>query len=164
MPVMPAAKRVTTTFEWVRSYTALSRSGYLNDIIRACEEAWGEDDFGNPAAAEAVQQAPGYEAYATALRTTLNFPLTVYRVTTEEAWDAWKAGTFQRPVAVTLSADLPYLVKDAYFGNEQRVLLLKGIVSDPKAVIMRGRIEGYELVIDSSRVQPVEVTVIPDFR
>lgn len=154
--------RETTTYDWIRAYTALSRSGFLNDAIRACEAAWGDEMLGNVAAAEAIQRVPGYEAYAAALRTTLAFPLTVYRATTVEAWDAWRKGAFQRPVAVTLSADLPHLVRAALYDTDQDVLLLKGILSDPTAVIMRGRIEGYELVVDSGRVRPVEVTVIPE--
>jgi hypothetical protein len=162
MSVMTTATRETTTYEWVRAYTALSRSGCLNDAIRACEEAWGADVLGNAAAAEAVQRVPGYEAYANALQTILTFPLTVYRVTTADAWNDWKEGKFRRPVAATLSADLPHLVREAFFTTEQHVLLLKGIVSDPTAVIMRGRIEAYELVIDSGRVRPVEVTVLPE--
>jgi hypothetical protein len=159
---MKAGRRETTTYEWVRSYTALSRSGCLTDEIRACEIAWGAQTLGNPSAAEAVQKARGYPAYARELRRLLKFPLTVYRVATAQAFEAWESGALRRPIAVTLCPDLLHLVRDAYYSPTQDVVLLKGVVSDPDAVIMRGRLEGYELVIDSGRVKPVEVTVMHD--
>jgi hypothetical protein len=40
------------------------------------------------------------------------------------------------------------------------VVLLNGTVSTPESVVMRGRIEAYEIVIDSACIEPGDVAVI----
>jgi hypothetical protein len=58
---MPQFVRRTTPFEYLRAYTALSRSGYVTEAIRACEEAWGRAFEGDPTAVDAVRRLPEYE-------------------------------------------------------------------------------------------------------
>jgi hypothetical protein len=148
-----------TSFDWLRAYTALSRSGVVTDEIRACEDAWGNAFFGDATAIERVRKAAGYPAYIAALRGLLTFPLTVYRVTTKAAYEDWKAGDFNRPIATTASLDLANLIREIY-PEAGPVVLIEGHVSKPEAVVMRGRIEGYEIVIDSGWVKPIEATLI----
>jgi hypothetical protein len=148
-----------TGYEWLRAYTALSRTGVITDEIRACEEAWGKAWLGDPSAIERIRRVPSYDAYARALRSLLKFPLTVYRVTSLRAYEEWKAGNFRRPVSTTLSLDLACLYMEIFPEPEPQVLV-EGQVSRPDAIVMRGRIEGYELVIDSGFVEPVEVRVL----
>jgi hypothetical protein len=148
-----------TGYDWLRAYTALSRSGVISDEIRECEAAWGNSFFGDVSAIERVRKAPGYPAYIAALRGLLTFPLTVYRVTTATAYEEWKSGSFNRPIATTLDLQLATLVKEL-FPEDGPNVLLQGHVSNPEAVVMRGRIEGYEIVIDSGWVAPVEATVL----
>jgi hypothetical protein len=148
-----------TGYDWLRAYTALSRSGVITEEIRACETAWGNTFFGDVSAIHQVRQAPGYPAYIAALRGLLTFPLTVYRVTTATAYEEWKKGSFNRPIATTVSLDVAHLVKEV-FPEHGPVVLVQGNVSDPEAVVMRGRIENYEIVIDSGCVKPIEATVI----
>jgi hypothetical protein len=148
-----------TGYEWLRAYTALARTGVITDEIRACEEAWGNAWFGDPSAIERIRLVPSYDAYARALRSLLKFPLTVYRVTSLKSYEEWRAGTFRRPVSTTLSLDLACLYMEMFPEPEPQVLI-EGRVSRPDAIIMRGRIEGYELVVDSACVEPVEVRVL----
>jgi hypothetical protein len=148
-----------TGYEWLRAYTALARSGLINDDIRACEQAWGTTFLGDEKAIDCIRAAPGYRAYATALRRLLAFPLTVYRVTTAAAYEEWKAGKFYRPVATTARLESAHIVMEV-FPEPGPLVLIKGAVSKPEAVVMRGRIEAYEIVIDSGLVTPVEVDVV----
>jgi hypothetical protein len=52
---MITAIRKTTTFDWLRAYTALSRSGYVTDAIRTGEMAWAGTFEGNEAAIAAAR-------------------------------------------------------------------------------------------------------------
>jgi len=149
-----------TGYDWLRAYTALARSGVITDEIRACEAAWGNALLGDATAIERVRKAAGYPAYIAALRGLLTFPLTVYRVTTQAAYEEWKTGHFNRPIATTTSFDLANLVREVY-PEPGPVVLIEGHVSKPEAVVMRGRIENYEIVIDSGWVTPIEATLIP---
>jgi hypothetical protein len=149
-----------TSYDWLRAYTALSRSGLITDEIRACEAAWGTTFFGDASAIERVRKAPGYPAYIAALRGLLTFPLTVYRVTTAAVYEEWRSGSFNRPIATTLDLGLANLVKETFPPEEGPAVLVQGNVSEPEAVVMRGRIEGYEIVIDAGRVTPVEAVIV----
>jgi hypothetical protein len=147
-------------YEWLRAYTALSRSGLVTEQIRSCEEAWGTQFLGNPAAVNAARKAPGYGRYAEALRGILTLPLVLYRVTTAEAYESWKAGTVARPVATTVSLASARLIEDVHPESGRKLVLVKGSVSEPEAIIMRGRIELYELVVDSSCISPLDVSIL----
>ncbi len=157
---MPQSAIQTTTFEWLRGYIALSRSGHVTEAIRTCEEAWGEMFDGDPAAVEAVRQLPEYPQYVQALRRVLSFPLTLYRVTTAEAYETWRCGRLMRPVATSLSVDFARVLREIHPERHAPLVLITGALLDPEAVIMRGRIEGYELVVDSAHVSPVDVAVL----
>ena len=97
--------------------------------------------------------------YAAALRGILQFPLVVYRVTTAAAYEDWRAGRLTRPVSTTTNLDLARVVKEVAADPEPMVLI-EGRVKRPEAVIMRGRIEAYEIVVDTALVEPVEVRVL----
>lgn len=154
------AHQQTTTFEWLCACTTLCRSGYVTDAIRAWEAAWGSKFDGDPTAVDAIRQLPEYPDYANALRSILRFPLTLYRVTTAEFYRGWRSGLYNRPVSTSLSLEFARLIKDVHPATSQSLVLITGVVLHPDAVIMRGRIESYELVVDSACVSPVEVRVL----
>jgi len=149
-----------TPFEWSRAYVALDRSGLVNEKIRACEVAWGTEFAGNVGVVDAIRKTPGYSEYVKALRSSLQFPLLLYRVMSAEAFKFWTETQYSKPVAATLSLEFAQLVKTVHPDNTTDLVLIKGEVTDPQAILMRGRIEGYELVVDSGRVKPIEITVL----
>lgn len=151
----------TTTHDWFRAYTALSRSGYVTEAIRECEDAWGASFDGDPVAADRIRRLPEYAAYARALRGILQFPLTLYRVTTADSYHRWSQGDLFRPVGVTFSLELAQVVRDVHPARSDGLVLLTGRLNDPDAVIMRGRAAGYELVVDSAH-NPMDLTVLPE--
>jgi hypothetical protein len=149
----------TTDYEWLRAFTALSRSGYVTDDIRAGEQAWTPEIDGDPAAFGAVRNAPGYPAYAKALRSRLRFSLTLYRVTTATAYEQWKATRYSKPVGTTFNREFAEIAKET-LPSDEKLVLITGSVTNPEAILMRGRIEVYELVVDSARVEPVNVKLL----
>src|SRR3954471_20244449 len=92
-----------TPFEWSRAYVALDRSGLVNEKIRACEVAWGTEFAGNVGVVDAIRKTPGYSEYVKALRSSLQFPLLLYRVMSAEAFKFWTETQYSKPVAATLS-------------------------------------------------------------
>lgn len=157
------ASDATADFEWMRAYTLLSRSGYITDAIRACEERWASEFDGNPAAYDCIRKVPGYQEYVRALRSILRFPIMLYRVTTVTRYDAWTSCQYSRPVAATFSRDFADVNKDV-FPSDEKLVLGSGLLANPEAVLMRGRVERYELVVDTGHVRPVEVTLLHDER
>jgi hypothetical protein len=149
-----------TPWDLLQAYTALSRSGVVTASIRACERAWGPVFEPNHAAIAAIRNDPGYETYVTALRGLLRFPFTVYRVTTAAAYEDWKAQQDRRVLAVSVSSDFTHLLNEVYPDTDQKRVVVSIRLSDPRAVIMRGLIEGYELVIDTGHIRPEDVSVI----
>ena len=150
-----------TGYDWFRAYTALSRSGSVSEEIRACERAWGAPFRRDEAAVRAIRTLPGYPSYARALRGILSFPLTLYRVATAEQYAAWRAGRLHRPVvAASFSLEITTVIREVYPDPSRGLLLIKGLLRDPEAIIMRGNLEGYELVVDGSRVGSVEGSVV----
>jgi len=149
-----------TPFELTRAYMALDRSGVVSDTMRACEAAWGTEFSGNVGAVDAVKRAPGYREYVQALRASLPFPLTLYRVMSADALRFWSKTIYSKPVSATLCLEFAQVVKDVFPDNTTELVLIKGTVTDPEAILMRGRIHSYELVVDSGRVQPVQITIL----
>jgi hypothetical protein len=146
----------TTDYEWLRAYTALSRSGYVTDAIWAGEEAWTSDTHGNTAAVDAVRNSPDYPAYVRALRSVLRFPLTLYRVTTARSYEQWRIAPCRKPVGATFNRALAEIARET-LPSDEKLVLITGLVIDPEAILMRGRIAGYELVLNSGRVKPLDV-------
>jgi hypothetical protein len=140
---------------WLRSYTALSRSGLVTTPLAACESQWGSRYFGDPAAVEAAQKSPDYDAYVRALRRDLGLPITVYRVCREASYRRWRRRPFSRPLGATLS--LPIAEAVWHLKKRPGFLLLQVILQDSRAVLMRGRPNGCELVIDAGRVEAGDV-------
>jgi hypothetical protein len=132
----------------------------VTEAIKACEVAWGGSFDGDAAAVDAVRRLPEYTCYAQTLRALLRFPLTLYHVTTAELYDRWRSGTFNRPIGASFSLEIARLVHDVYPDPPGPLVLVTGTLIDPEAVIMRGRVQGYELVVDSGRIRPVDVSVV----
>jgi hypothetical protein len=140
---------------WLRSYAALSRSGLVTRQLAACERQWDSRFYGNPAAIEAAQKAPGYDAYVQALRRDMRLPVRVYRVCRESSYRRWRLRSLSTPLATTLS--LP--IAEAVWQLKKRpgFLLLQVLLRDPRSVLMRGRLACCELVIDLSRIEARDV-------
>ena len=151
-----------TGYDWFRAYTALSRSGSVSEEIRACERAWGAPFQRDEAAVRAIRTLPGYPSYARALRGILPFPLTLYRVADRGAVRSLESGA--APSALhrrfVQPGNSPPSSEKSIPNPSRGLLLVKGLLRDPEAIVMRGNLEGYELVVDGNRVGPVEVSVI----
>jgi hypothetical protein len=158
--MLHSRQTTTTDYDWLRAYTMLSVRGLVPLDIQNCEDAWTTDFFGNPKAVEAVRQAPGYDRYVAALRGLLNFPLTLYRVTTMANYEQWATGTRRGPVGMTASLPIAMAYKDAISDREKQLVIFKVIVTDPEAIVMRGRIQGYEIVVDPGRLKRTDVAVV----
>jgi hypothetical protein len=146
-------------YEWLRSYLALSRTGVVTPEIEACETSWAEEFGGHRPAVLRVRQTAGYPDYAHALRSALRFPLTLYRVTRVQDFEAWRAGQLIRPISATFVLEFARLIMDVY-PEDSPTVLVQGEVADPEAVIMRGRVTRYELVLDSGKIARDGVTVL----
>jgi hypothetical protein len=138
-------------YEWLRAYLALSRSGLVTPKILACENAWAQEFGGSRPAVEQVRRAPGYPEYVAALRSALQFPLTLYRVTRAQDFEDWRAGRLIRPISATLVLESARLILDV-FPVDTPAVLVQVEALDPEAVIMRGQVTRYELVVDAGRV------------
>jgi hypothetical protein len=149
-----------TPLELLQAYTALSRSGVVTSSIRACEEAWGPPFEPNHAAVTALRNDPGYETYVKALRGLLKVPLTLYRVTTAAAYEDWRVRQDRRVLAASVCPDAARLLNEVFPDTEQKRVVVRIRLSDPQAVIMRGRVELYDLVIDTSHIAPEDVSVV----
>jgi hypothetical protein len=96
----------------------------------------------------------------TALRELLTFPLTLYRVTTMTHYERWAAGAARDPVGMTASLPIALAFKDAISDRTRELVLFKVSVSDPQAIVMRGRIQGYEIVVDPGLLSRSDVAII----
>jgi hypothetical protein len=138
-------------YEWSRAYLALSRSGVVTPDIEACEAAWAEEFWGFAPAAERIRMAPGYLEYVSALRGILHFPLQLYWVACAEYFRCWRESGLGGPIAATFALGSARLLMDVHPENGPTVLV--GIqLADPEAVIMRGRLAHYALVLDLRRI------------
>ena len=68
-------------------------------------------------------------------------------------FEAWRAGQLTRPISATFVLDFARLIMDVY-PDDSPTILVEGKVIHPEAVIMRGRLSRYELVVDSGKVAP----------
>jgi hypothetical protein len=142
--------------DWLRTYATLSRAGFVTRSIAACEEQWGSRYWGDPEGIQQILAQPDYPAYVHALRSALPFPLVVHRVCKNTSYQRWLRKRHSLLLSVTLSQP----IAEAFWHLQQHrdVVLLQIQIRDPEAILMRGRPKGCELVVDSSRIKPDDVT------
>jgi 8-oxo-dGTP pyrophosphatase MutT (NUDIX family) len=127
--------------------------------IEAAEDAWagGVADFGDPEAAIMVQGMPGYFDYRGSLedelRRQLGDEFEMYRAITPEKMAGWQAGEDLMPMGFTFSMDLAKSWSNfaPISARKQKLVLIKVKVR-PEHVIMRGKEEESELVIDANQI------------
>lgn len=125
--------------------------------IAAAEEAWagGVANLGDATAGQAVQGMPGYFDYRSKLedaaRRTVGDRFTVWRAATQEQLDDWANGADIGPVGVTLErrfADNWHRLA----ANRGRNLKVVEFEATPNDIVMRGKPEEAELVIDANNI------------
>lgn len=128
----------------------------LNEGLKAAEESWrgGVADFGDPEAATLIQGMKGYFDYRSHLEEKArdlfgdSFPM--YRSVTQEELDSWQAGADLPPRGMTFNPQLAYRWSQlAQNTTPRRVVQL---TVRPEAIVMRGKIEEEELVIDPNYI------------
>lgn len=135
--------------------------------IEEAEQAWagGVADFGDREAAVLVQAMPGYFDYRSALedaaRQTLGDSFTLYRLMPREQLEEWRAGSDMGPVATTTNLDTARRFSKfaGYRGREDLVVV--AIATDPNAIVMAGKREESEIIIDANMVEARNVTEVP---
>jgi len=137
-------------------WSDVDRSGTVTPDIELAEQAWagGIADFGERRAAEIVKRMPGYAAYATALRDAVRrhvgFPLTTYRAILKRTLREMRESPYSTNWGVTLDKDFarawPNLAAHRHRGAWELATIL---VDEPLAIVMRGKREESELVLDT---------------
>jgi hypothetical protein len=130
------------------------------DAITEMEDAWrgGVANFGDPRAAFAIQEAEGYEEYKAFLvekaREEFGDTVPLYRAMRQSQYDEWKAGSDIGPVATTLDPD--WADKWSNFAGHKNLdadpMLVVKIPAPPESIIMMGKLEERELVIDANAI------------
>lgn len=141
---------------------ALPKGIPVNEAIDELESLWagGISGFGDKRAARWIQDEPGYDAYVEALRASLSFPLTVYRLMPMEVYDDWTASPYSDQWATT--TDPTFVEKFRRFAGHDKSerVVVKITVTNPQAVIMKGKAEEKELVIDSGWIEPEDTDIV----
>ena len=137
-----------------------------SDGIEAAEVAWagGLADTGDPEAARLIQAMPGYFDYRSAIedaaRKHLGDTFTAYRLMAKDQYDEWKAGTDMPPVAVSLSRDVANSFRKLAVYQGRKDLVLSELKVAPEAIVMAGKPEEQELVIDGNSVSAADVRLL----
>jgi len=121
--------------------------------IEAAEQAWagGVADSGEPEAAYLVQQMPGYFNYRSDIESRVssvfgeNVPL--YRSVDYEQLLEWKGGADIGPKGFSLDRKVSENWKN-FAGNAGRKQVLVKVNVSPSIIVMRGKAEEQELVVD----------------
>lgn len=127
------------------------------------EWAGGVADFGDPEAANIIQRFPGYFDYRGAiedwLRENLGDTIQVFRGIAAGKLEDWLHNGPQGLESVTLNRRLAENWKNfaPLRGRDMRVIR---IMIDPSWVVMRGKEEEDELVVDFDNVQPADIEVL----
>ena len=144
-------------------------SGTVTQGIAAAEESWrgGVANFGDHQAALSIQRMPGYDRYVATLRqavvTHLGFPLMVYRSGPAEALEAFIDDPYTTEWATSLNPKTAE--RFANFAGHSKVpkALVAITLHDAQALIMRGKLEEQELVINTWEVTE-EIRIIKRLR
>jgi hypothetical protein len=129
----------------------------VNEGLLAAEEAWsgGIADLGDSRAALVIQQMPGYFDYRGTiedeLRRQLGLSWTMYRAISPAQMREWKDGGDLGPMGFTLSKKVAM-----GWGNiaamRGRSLFVIAAKVEPDMVVMRGKEEEWEIVVDANKI------------
>jgi len=146
-------------------FDLVEQSGTVSEAIEECETAWvgGIVDFGDKMAATVVQRVPEYEAYAHvlrgAVRLEIGFPLNVYRLWDVDHLDDWKVSGHSENVAVSLDQQIAKSFLKFAKASKTPQVVATMVIRNPDAIVMRGKLEEMELVIDLGWVDTADVIV-----
>jgi hypothetical protein len=141
----------------------------LTEDLEAAEEAWagGIADFGDFAAPYLAQQMRGYNIYYSGLKSLLREQLgdafVMYRSIAPEEWEEWKHGIVQDLRSFTFHYELACRWKKFAGHRDKKREVMRAVVS-PQAVVLRGRREEAELVLDGQWVQASNVRLVTRMR
>lgn len=132
----------------------MDATGAVTDEIAELESAWngGVADFGDRRAAHHIVTLPQYAAYQAALvevlRRHVGFPLVVYRLMPEEVFNDFLDAPSSDAWATSLSRR--FVERFASFARQRATskVVVQIRVYHPEAVIMRGKADEQEIVID----------------
>lgn len=138
-------------------YFQAVESAPTNEGILAAEENYygGVADLGDSDAAYHIQAMPGYWDYRSHLEEAaakhLGYTFPAWRSMSQEQYDAWRNGDDIGPVSVTINPDLAQnWTKLAAVKGPRKVVQLQVPAS---AIVMRGRPEEHELVVDANQIE-----------
>lgn len=121
------------------------------------EEIWrgGLADFGDRQAARVIQALPGYRDYSdvlvSAVAQNLGDPFTAYRAVSPQQLEEWENGADIGPVAVTTDRRVAEGMKN-FAGHKRNDLRTIALRVPAEAVVMRGKEEEAELVVDANEI------------
>lgn len=127
-----------------------------SEDIQDAEFMWagGVGDLGDPEAANIVQTFPDYDDYIEEVRgivhRVLGDSFTVYRSMSVEAYEDWESGADIGYIGVTLNPDVARAWKNLAMVSKDRSVVEFDI--SPESIVMRGKPEEEELVIDGNLV------------
>lgn len=139
-----------------RGMELLSLDPPLNEGLQAAEEAWqgGVADFGDPEAAVLIQGMRGYHDYRSHLeetaRAAFGDSFDLYRSMSQEELESWEAGADLPPRGATFDPQLAHRWSQLAQNTVPRRVVR--ITVTPEAIVMRGKIEEQELVIDPNAI------------
>jgi hypothetical protein len=137
----------------------------MNEALLDAESAWagalpGSGDF---EAGELIQSIPGYEEYRRVLleklRGQLGDEFILYRAMTREAYEKWRSGEPQGASGFTLNTDFAKAWENFGTSDGNALVIVRALIR-PEWVIMRGKPEDDELVVDFDKVPFEHVRVI----
>lgn len=125
--------------------------------VAEAEEAYsgGVADLGDADAAYWVQAVEAYPAYRAALaeaaQAHLGSRFTVWRAMTADAREEWEAGADIGPISVTFNSGLAKAWNRLAI-NQGRGFHVAQFEATPAMIVMRGKLEEQEIVIDGNEV------------
>jgi hypothetical protein len=137
----------------------------VTDDIQELEQAWagGVADLGDPSAALVVQEVDGYEEYKAALVKVLKRKMgkqfTMYRAVSDEQFEEWRDGASMGPLSFTFDRSLAKNWKKIAPLQGKKFIIVSTLIQ-PEWVIMRGKEEESELVVDGDSISYHTLAVI----
>jgi hypothetical protein len=146
-------------------------------IIEELESAWagGVADFGDPRAAQVIHRAPGYAKYRRGLvRAARRLPLVgfagllrglrMYRSMDRGDAEHMRLGGSFGARGFTFRRDVAEGWRRFAGHTDDRNLVVVSAIVLPEAIVMRGKFEEAELVVDTGLVQDTEIVVTKNRR
>lgn len=139
---------------------------FITQELHDAEALWvgGVADFGDKRAAQIIQHVPGYEDYINAFRTALKrhlgWPLILYRTMPTHAVDeiATGGGGYSTEWATSLSLEWVKRFA-AKFHHTEPQSIVEIRINDPQAIIMRGSENEAEVIIDTGWIGDWEAAI-----